>query len=112
MKNYVMKVILWLQHTWSSHSVASTKERQSLLEVKGSGLFWSHLRWSALEGFYTVNNPYKALKLTKKRKIYFLYKYKTISSLDLLVHLSKPELFLLSPPMLKNEALHRLSAAI
>lgn len=45
MKVSIKTLIPWLQHSWSSHRVAfSTKQRQSLLEVKGSGLFWSYLQ--------------------------------------------------------------------
>lgn len=45
MKVSIKTLILWLQHSWSSHRVTlSMKERQVLLEVKGSGLFWSYLQ--------------------------------------------------------------------
>lgn len=45
MKVSIKTLILWLQHSWSSHRVTfSTKQWQSLLEVKGSGLFWSYLQ--------------------------------------------------------------------
>lgn len=45
MKVSIKTLMLWLQHSSSSHRVTlSTKQRQSLLEVKGSGLFWSYLQ--------------------------------------------------------------------
>lgn len=45
MKVSIKTLILWLQHSWSSHRVTfSMKQWQSLLEVKGSGLFWAYLQ--------------------------------------------------------------------